>query len=108
MLSVVSKPPMKNTRDSREYTHLLDELVVARQRAGLSQEELAAALGRPQSFVSKCERGERRLDVIELRHWIMALGGELVGFLSDLEERITRNALPQLPKRPKPSRKLGK
>jgi len=32
----------------------------------LSQTQAAAALGKPQSFVSKCEAGERRLDVIEL------------------------------------------
>ncbi len=40
-------------------------LVRARKRAGVTQTELAALLQRGQSFVSKYERGERRLDVIE-------------------------------------------
>lgn len=39
--------------------------MAARQEAGLTQQELADALGKPQSYVSKYERGERRLDVIE-------------------------------------------
>lgn len=37
----------------------------ARENAGLSQTVLAERLGRPQSYVSKFERGERRLDVVE-------------------------------------------
>ena len=40
-------------------------LVEARRDAGLTQVALAKKLGRPQSFVSKFERGERRLDVTE-------------------------------------------
>lgn len=38
----------------------------ARREAGLTQEEVAKALGRPLSYVSKCERGDRRIDVAEL------------------------------------------
>jgi transcriptional regulator with XRE-family HTH domain len=44
----------------------LELLRQARQEAGLTQIEAARALGRPQSFVSKCESGERRVDFIEL------------------------------------------
>ena len=40
-------------------------LRAARKHAGLSQADVAQQLGKPQSFVSKYERGERRLDVIE-------------------------------------------
>lgn len=40
-------------------------LAAARKEAGLTQVELAARLGKPQSYVSKVERGERRIDVIE-------------------------------------------
>lgn len=40
-------------------------LVEARKAKGLTQAELAAALGKPQSFVAKYENGERRIDVVE-------------------------------------------
>lgn len=40
-------------------------LVKHRKQADITQQQLSRALGRPQSFVSKYERGERRLDVIE-------------------------------------------
>jgi transcriptional regulator with XRE-family HTH domain len=41
-------------------------LAAARRRANVTQQELAARLGKPQSFVSEYERGQRRVDVIEL------------------------------------------
>ncbi len=46
---------------------MLAGLRQAREEAGLSQAEVAAHFGRPQSFVSKCESGERRIDPTELR-----------------------------------------
>ncbi len=50
---------------SRKYRHFRTLLTDARLHAGLTQASLAKKLGRPQSFVSKFENGERRLDVIE-------------------------------------------
>jgi transcriptional regulator with XRE-family HTH domain len=75
-----------------EYDHFLAELRSLRSGAGVSQLDLAEALGQPQSYVSKCERGARRLDVIELRAWVAALGVEPVAFMVSLEDRIARNA----------------
>lgn len=49
----------------RSYQTLLRLLVQARKEAGLTQQQLATNLRRPQSFVSKIENGERRLDVVE-------------------------------------------
>lgn len=49
-----------------QYRIFLGRLRAAREAAGLTQQEVAEALGRPQSYVSKCESGERRVDVIEL------------------------------------------
>lgn len=49
-------------------------LIEARNSAGLTQIDLARKLGRPQSFVSKYERGERRLDVIEFLEVARAIG----------------------------------
>ena len=51
---------------SDQYLLMLKALVDARQACGLTQTELAEQLRKPQSFVSKYERGERRLDVLEL------------------------------------------
>jgi len=48
------------------YRRFLERLKTARVKAGLTQSQVAVALRRPQSFVSKCESGERRVDVIEL------------------------------------------
>jgi transcriptional regulator with XRE-family HTH domain len=45
-----------------------------RERAGLRQSDLSSRLGRPQSFVSKYESGERRLTFIEVREICIALG----------------------------------
>ena len=50
---------------SNEYKHLLQLLVEARKEADLTQAEVAARFGKPQSFMAKVENGERRLDVIE-------------------------------------------
>ncbi|MFA5009983.1 MAG: helix-turn-helix transcriptional regulator [Patescibacteria group bacterium] len=51
---------------SGEYQKLVEKLKQARLSAGLTQKEVAQKLGKPQSFVSKVEAGERRLDIIEL------------------------------------------
>ena len=56
------------------YEMFRKELVAAREAAEITQTELAAKLSRPQSFVSKYERGERRLDVIEFLEVAEVLG----------------------------------
>jgi transcriptional regulator with XRE-family HTH domain len=59
---------------TREYTRFRALLSDVRKKAGLSQAQLAKRLAKPQSFVSKFERGERRLDVIEFKSVAEALG----------------------------------
>ena len=51
---------------TRQYTQLRVALTAGRKARHLSQAALASKIGRPQSFVSKYERGERRLDAVEL------------------------------------------
>jgi transcriptional regulator with XRE-family HTH domain len=51
---------------TEQYTLMLKILITIRHECGLTQAELAKQLQKPQSFVSKYERGERRLDVAEL------------------------------------------
>lgn len=59
----------------------------------LRQRDVAAKIGRDQAMVSKVESGERRLDVIELRSWLSAIGVDFVAFASDLDERIRSQAM---------------
>ena len=54
-------------RGSFDQQDFLRRLRQARTEAGLTQVEVAKRLGRSQSFVTKAETGERRLDVVELR-----------------------------------------
>lgn len=57
---------MAGTVHAEAYRTLLAALIAARQKAGLSQADLAKKLRKPASFVGKYELGERRLDVVEL------------------------------------------
>ena len=59
-------------------------LKAAREAAGLTQQQLADRISEPQSFVSRFERGERRLDVIEFIHVAHALGIDPVALLRKL------------------------
>jgi transcriptional regulator with XRE-family HTH domain len=57
---------LKDASYRRRYAQFLGRLRQARVEAGLTQVEVANRLERPQSFVSKIESGERRVDVVEL------------------------------------------
>lgn len=76
---------MKKTLYHREYRILLD---LPRLVRDVSQIELADRLGMTQSMVSKCERGERRLDVIELRQWCQAIDVPFALFVARFEEAL--------------------
>ena len=77
---------------SEPYGELLRVLVAARRKAGLRQVDLARRLGKPQSFVSKMERGERRLDVVELIIVARAIGAEELALVKSVAKRIPKNA----------------
>src|SRR5437867_13326009 len=70
-------------RRSTEYVQFLRRLRQARTEAGLSQAEAARRLGKPQSFVSKCESGERRVDYVELRMFVRLYGVPMTFFDED-------------------------
>ena len=69
---------------SETYTQFRIYLVEARNRAGLTQSDVAVRLGRTQSFISKYERGERRLDIAVFIDVAEALGISPVGLVQDL------------------------
>lgn len=78
---------MPKSAFTRRHEHFRKLLVEARQAAGLTQVALAKKLGRPQSFVSKCERGERRLDVIEFIDVARALAIDPAQVVTNIVER---------------------
>ena len=61
-----------------------------RERAGLRQVDLADAIGRPQSFISEYEAGQRRLDLVELREVCIACGTTLRKFTDEYERRLKK------------------
>ena len=73
---------------SPAYGRLRDWLVEARHARGLTQVQLADALGRPQSFVSKYERGERRLDFVEVVEIAKALQADVGDLVIELTRRV--------------------
>ena len=65
---------------TKRYRAFLARLREAREAAGLTQVQVAKKLGRPQTWVSKCELGERRVDFVELEDWAAACGKPLDWF----------------------------
>ncbi len=60
----------------------------ARLKAGVTQNEVAERLGVVRSIIGKIERGERRIDVIELRNYCAAIGVPLILFIHQLEATL--------------------
>jgi transcriptional regulator with XRE-family HTH domain len=73
---------------SPAYRRLREWLVDARRARGLTQAQLADLLGRPQSFVSKYERGERRLDFVEVLEISTALNVDACDLVGELQRPV--------------------
>jgi len=70
---------------SDRYRFFLELLIEARKNSGITQQQLAKKLGRPQSFVSKVENGERRIDVVEFVMFSEHLGADPHSLLRKIE-----------------------
>jgi transcriptional regulator with XRE-family HTH domain len=81
---------MRKTGYDDAYRELREILINARRSARWSQEKLAAKLGRAQTFVSKIELGERRLDLIELLVWADALDVDAREVVDRLQKKVRR------------------
>jgi len=66
-IGYIIETPMSKSIYSKEYKEIIKRLKGARIEAGLTQQEVANKLGKPQSYISKIESGERRLDVAEMK-----------------------------------------
>jgi transcriptional regulator with XRE-family HTH domain len=80
------------------YQLFLDALGKARRDAGVTQTELADRVGNRQVFISKLERGDRRMDVVDLFEYCEAAGIEFLPFVKGLKASFEENARPRLGK----------
>lgn len=78
----------KQLRTSR-HKALIATLTAARERAGLSQRDLASRLGRAHSFIGKIESGERQLNVLEFCEYAEVLGADAAELLAAVIRRRT-------------------
>jgi len=90
---------MPNAFHSEQYKIFIELLRKTRVDLGVSQAALARELGFPQTFVSKCETGIRRVDVVELQAWLKALNVDFSEFVATLTQQwdalSTRTHLPR-------------
>ncbi|WP_312734330.1 helix-turn-helix transcriptional regulator [Brevundimonas sp.] len=81
---------MPKTIFGGEHRHLVAVLVEARQASGLTQAELAARVGKDQSFVSIIERGQRRVDVLEFVALARAMNTDPTQLFERLARRLAK------------------
>ena len=75
---------MKNSIYTHEYQIFLKNLKTARKESDLTQVEVARKLNQPQSYISKCESGEKRVDVIELLKFAKVYNKQIDYFIANI------------------------
>lgn len=75
-------------KNRRHHSAFLKVITTFRLSQKISQKDLAKKLGVSQSFVSKYESGERRLDLLELRQICFELNVSLIEFVKEFEKEI--------------------
>lgn len=81
---------MEKSVFTSEYRQLCKLLREKREAAQLTQIDLAKRLRESQSYVSKVERGERRLDLIQLKHFCKAINVSYVAFVQEFDSLTSR------------------
>lgn len=89
---------MQKSTHTADYSSLRAELRSAREKAGLSQRDLAERLAVPHSWIAKVESGERRIDLVEFGWFLSACGVDSVAVASRLLKRLQKSAFALLPK----------
>lgn len=67
---------------SNEHTKLVERLKQARKEAEMDQKDVAKALGKTQSYVSKIEAGQRKIDVLQLKEFAKIYSKNISFFLN--------------------------
>ena len=73
------------TRENEILTRLMREMRLA---TGLTQAACADSLGKPQSYVSKIEAGNQRIDLLQLREYCLVCGVSLTSFVKKFESEL--------------------
>ncbi len=74
---------MNKTIYSNEHKFLIEKLKRARIEAGLDQKQVAELLGKSQSYISKIESGQRRIDVLQLKEFAKAYKKSIDFFINE-------------------------
>jgi len=82
---------MGGSTRSKRYRTFLRRLRAARKAAGLTQVEVAELLNQPQSYVSRCESGERRVDIVELSDFAALYNKPLSHFVDESPFGLKQN-----------------
>lgn len=72
------------------HRHLVDVLTEARKEEGVTQGDLAAKVGKDQTFISLIERSQRRVDVLEFVALARAMGTDPVELFEELVRRLPK------------------
>lgn len=95
-LAVSKRSALGKSLFSPSYDRFLRLLRAARTGSGLTQADAARLLGKPQSFIAKCEQGERRVDVVELIEFCRIYGCSFADFARQLDDRKPRRNKPKM------------
>ncbi|GLQ91994.1 hypothetical protein GCM10007901_09450 [Dyella acidisoli] len=93
MVGAMSTTRKTKSVEKGEYAVAWALLKAARQAAKLTQRQLAAKLGRSQTFVGDVELGRRRLDILQIYEWTRACGVTLSAYAQQVEAML--DALPK-------------
>lgn len=85
--------PRRKSNFTPEYKILLATLISLREESGRTQEDVAKAMNRSQSVISKCELGLRRLDVVEVRQYCRGIGIGFPRFAQIYEANVVAGAV---------------
>jgi len=87
---------MPSSLHNADYQLFRSMLIEARVTSGLTQVQIAERLSKPQSYISKYERGERRLDFPEFVELAEILGINVVAFVSDYQAAIASSKVQKI------------
>jgi hypothetical protein len=89
-------PRAKKSIHKPEFSLILGLLRDARAQAGLTQAALGTKLGRPQTYVSDCELGVRRLDLLQAYEWCLACGTTLTALAKEIDRMLTDSSVKRI------------